>query len=113
MNGKRMPLLNPKTGENSSSFQYFLDERAYWNALIIPRTAENAEKEEVPVLDQLTEPASPRLWQDYGTFAVICQEKRLRGAAACEGHAGFIAPLRGLSSISAALAKAQGKAHPP
>jgi len=28
--------LNPKKGENSSIFQYFLDEKAYWNALSIP-----------------------------------------------------------------------------
>jgi len=33
MNGKRIALLNPKRGENFSVFQYFLDERAYWNAL--------------------------------------------------------------------------------
>jgi len=32
MNGKRIALLNPKTGENSSIFRCFLDERAYWNA---------------------------------------------------------------------------------
>ena len=67
MNGKRLPLSNSKTVENSSSFQYFLDERAYRNALIIPRTAEdaeNAEKEDVLVLRQLTEPPS----QSVGTI---------------------------------------------
>jgi len=32
MNGKRIPLLTPKTGGFASIFQYFLDERAYWNA---------------------------------------------------------------------------------
>jgi len=32
MKGKRIALLNPKTGENPGIFQYFLDERAYWNA---------------------------------------------------------------------------------
>jgi len=76
MNGKRIALLNPKTGQNSSILQYFLDERAYWNALIIPRTAE---KEEVLVLHQLTEPPSPGFWRDYATTAVICQEKRFEG----------------------------------
>ena len=28
--------LTPKRGENSSKFQYFLDERAYWNAPFFP-----------------------------------------------------------------------------
>jgi len=31
MKGKRIALLTPKRGEFCSIFQYFLDERAYWN----------------------------------------------------------------------------------
>jgi len=74
--------LNPKTGDFPGVFQYFLDEKAYWNALTIPRTAENAEKaeeEDFPVLRELPEPPSPSFWHDYGINTAICQDKSARG----------------------------------
>ena len=86
MNGKRIILLNSKTGENCSVFQYFLDERAYWNALIIPRTAEGAESaERNGAWPEPRAAYSPSVESLTGLYRIICYLSTELTAESAEG----------------------------